>query len=103
MFLMENNSLKHAGKHSTIPNKNKFEKTITIAKGNSSLGIVSNLPATYNFFSCSLPHIFLISPPSGLCDSSTYFVPIEKHKFCANSVSHYPVVHSTIFYMSTQR
>ncbi|KAJ6669540.1 hypothetical protein lerEdw1_000088 [Lerista edwardsae] len=41
VFLMENNGLTHAGKHSTIPNtnKNKFEKTITIAKGNSSLGM----------------------------------------------------------------
>lgn len=41
VFLMENNSLTHAGKHSTIPNssKNKFEKTITISKGNSSLGM----------------------------------------------------------------
>ncbi|XP_066469496.1 multiple PDZ domain protein isoform X3 [Tiliqua scincoides] len=41
VFLMENNGLTHAGKYSTIPNtsKNKFEKTITIAKGNSSLGM----------------------------------------------------------------
>ncbi|XP_053150921.1 multiple PDZ domain protein isoform X30 [Hemicordylus capensis] len=41
VFLMENNSLTHAGRCSTIltTNKNKFEKTITIAKGNSSLGM----------------------------------------------------------------
>ncbi|KAM6471092.1 multiple PDZ domain protein isoform 10-T12 [Liasis olivaceus] len=36
VFLMENNSLMHAG---LDINKNKFEKTITIAKGNSSLGM----------------------------------------------------------------
>ncbi|XP_044283638.1 multiple PDZ domain protein isoform X5 [Varanus komodoensis] len=40
-FLMENNSLTHAGRCSTSlnTNKNKFEKIITIAKGNSSLGM----------------------------------------------------------------
>nr|XP_008101348.1 PREDICTED: multiple PDZ domain protein isoform X11 [Anolis carolinensis] len=37
----ENNSLTHSGKSSGIlnTNRNKFEKTITIAKGNSSLGM----------------------------------------------------------------
>ncbi|KAH0628323.1 hypothetical protein JD844_009312 [Phrynosoma platyrhinos] len=41
VFLMENNSLTHAGKSSATLNANrkKFEKTITIAKGNSSLGM----------------------------------------------------------------
>ncbi|XP_042305010.1 multiple PDZ domain protein isoform X4 [Sceloporus undulatus] len=41
VFLMENNSLTHAGKSSATlnTNRNKFEKTITIAKGNSSLGM----------------------------------------------------------------
>ncbi|XP_062985334.1 multiple PDZ domain protein [Elgaria multicarinata webbii] len=41
IFLMENNSLTHAGRCSTSlnTNKNKFEKNITIAKGNSSLGM----------------------------------------------------------------
>ncbi|XP_063151130.1 multiple PDZ domain protein [Candoia aspera] len=36
VFLMESNSLMHAGLDT---NRNKFEKTITIAKGNSSLGM----------------------------------------------------------------
>ncbi|XP_077777427.1 multiple PDZ domain protein isoform X25 [Podarcis muralis] len=41
VLLMENNSLTHAGRYSATlnTNKNKFEKTITIAKGNSSLGM----------------------------------------------------------------
>ncbi|XP_061485870.1 multiple PDZ domain protein isoform X5 [Rhineura floridana] len=41
LFLMENNSLTHAGRYTVTlsTNKNKFEKTITIAKGNSSLGM----------------------------------------------------------------
>ncbi|XP_077201173.1 multiple PDZ domain protein isoform X19 [Paroedura picta] len=41
VFLMENNSLAPGGRCSTTlsTSKNKFEKTITIAKGNSSLGM----------------------------------------------------------------
>ncbi|XP_060124875.1 multiple PDZ domain protein isoform X6 [Zootoca vivipara] len=41
VLLMENNSLTHAERYSATlnANKNKFEKTITIAKGNSSLGM----------------------------------------------------------------
>ncbi|XP_054843001.1 multiple PDZ domain protein [Eublepharis macularius] len=41
VFLMENSSLAPSGRCSTTlsSNKNKFEKTITIAKGNSSLGM----------------------------------------------------------------
>ncbi|KAJ7335472.1 hypothetical protein JRQ81_013413 [Phrynocephalus forsythii] len=40
-FSMENSSAIHPGRCSTTPNasKSKFEKTITIAKGNSSLGM----------------------------------------------------------------
>ncbi|XP_048358557.1 multiple PDZ domain protein isoform X1 [Sphaerodactylus townsendi] len=39
VFLMENRSLAPGGRCSTTLSKNKFEKTITIAKGNSSLGM----------------------------------------------------------------
>ncbi|XP_015268971.1 PREDICTED: multiple PDZ domain protein [Gekko japonicus] len=39
VFLMENSSLTPGGRCSTSTSKNKFEKTITIAKGNSSLGM----------------------------------------------------------------
>uniref|UniRef100_A0ABM5FS34 Multiple PDZ domain protein isoform X8 n=1 Tax=Pogona vitticeps TaxID=103695 RepID=A0ABM5FS34_9SAUR len=41
VFSMENNSVTHTGRCSTTPNasKSKFERTITITKGNSSLGM----------------------------------------------------------------